>query len=201
MPGFQHLCWSREIRGLLPFEVLPINKVKTDLKRRSHLTCIECLEEFSCTTWRLSSVSWYPFIRDGLKAGVKVYKLTCSLLLPIAFMRLVVKDGCLKFSGPSAGFRNTSSIILSTIGLDFGPLVACWRNLGTWSEILGILFSWAACDESIEISQSNYGSDKAHTAKAKMINIPFASVSANQNCNPWQLKTVDNRFICNQVKR
>lgn len=45
-----NICADPEIRGLLPFEVLPINKVKIDLKRRSHLTCTECLEEFSCTT-------------------------------------------------------------------------------------------------------------------------------------------------------
>lgn len=56
-------------------------------------------------------------------------------------------------------------------------------------------------DDSIEISESNYVSDKAHTLKAEIINTPFASMSANQNRNPWQsvweLKSVDNGSICN----
>lgn len=127
------------------------------------------------------------------KLSVKVYKQTVlftsskmrsMLSVPDATHSIhetLVKNRCLKFSRPSAAFRNMSSIILMVlrlfsvypnlckIDLDLGPLACCWRNLGTRSELLGNLFSWAVCDESTEINQSNYGSDKAHTLKAKML--------------------------------
>lgn len=127
------------------------------------------------------------------RLSVKVYKQT--VLFTSSKMRSIlsvpdathsihetlVKNGYLKFSRPSAAFRNMSSIILMVlrlfsdypdlckIDLDLEPLACCWRNLGTRSELLGNLFSWAMCDENTEITQSNYGSDKAQTLKAKML--------------------------------
>lgn len=118
----------------------------------------------SCTSWRLDSINWCAFMRNGPKAACeglqtdsstspskeKWHQWCTNALVPGAYMRLTVVDGCQM----DAGFRNTSFIILLEINvssfycnlcksdLDCGPLRAYWRNLETWSKILGMLFSW-----------------------------------------------------------
>lgn len=79
----------------------------------------------------------------------KVRQWCTSVLIPGAYMILMVKDGC----QTDAGFRNTSFTILLQLNvssfycslcksdLGSGPLKAYWRSPGKWGEILGILFS------------------------------------------------------------